>query len=65
MLKKDRRKNGGKIAVKHLNQLLNESYKNKKNTSERIDNYELDKDHHLIDGGIIKEELGKIKIQNK
>ena len=40
MLKKDRSKKGGKIAIKHLNQLLNQSYKNKQNTSDKIDNYE-------------------------
>jgi hypothetical protein len=38
------KKKGGKITVNMMGKLLNESYKNKKNTSERVDNYELDKD---------------------
>ena len=39
---------GGKIAVKDLNKLLNESYKSKNKTLDRIDNYELDKDLNII-----------------
>ena len=66
MLKKDRNKKGGKIAVKHLNRLLNESYKNKKNTSERVDNYELDKDLSTDKTKIYKDTLtGDIKMVNR
>ena len=39
-----KRHKGGKIAVKDLNKLLNESYKNKNKTSKTVDNYELDED---------------------
>lgn len=39
-----KRHKGGKIAIKDLNKLLNESYKNKNKTSKTVDNYELDED---------------------
>jgi hypothetical protein len=66
MLKKDRKKKGGKIAVKHLNQLLNESYKNKNKTSDRIDNYELDKDLSTDKTKIYKDtQTGDIKMVNR
>jgi hypothetical protein len=66
MLKKDRSKKGGKIAIKHLNQLLNESYKNKQNTSERVDNYELDKDLSTDKTKIYRDtETGDIKMVNR
>jgi len=66
MLKKDKPRKGGKIAIKHLNQLLNESYKNKKNTSERVDNYELDKDLSTDKTKIYRDtETGDIKMVNR
>jgi hypothetical protein len=54
MVFEDKRKNGGKIAVKHVNQLLNESYKNKDRTNTNKDN-KLELDNNLFTDKMIKQ----------
>jgi hypothetical protein len=57
---------GGKIAVKDLNKLLNESYKSKNKTLDRVDNYELDKELSTDKTKIYKDiTTGDIKMVNR
>jgi hypothetical protein len=59
-------KKGGKIAVKDLNKLLNESYKSKNKTLDRVDNYELDKELSTDKTKIYKDiTTGDIKMVNR
>jgi hypothetical protein len=59
-------KKGGKIAVKDLNKLLNESYKSKNKTLDRVDNYELDKDLSTDKTKIYRDiTTGEIKMVNR
>ena len=59
-------KKGGKIAVKDLGKLLNESYKSKNKTLDKINNYELDKELSTDKTKIYKDiTTGEIKMVNR